>query len=1115
MTTQRYQLFDPIQHILARPDMYVGSKQKEEIEDYVYRINFDTAEKCLGQLIKTKIVVSPAFYRTFLEILSNAVDNLERKSEKPMSYIEVVLTKDQISITNDGAVIPITKNDYGIYNHSLIFGHLLSGSNYDDNKTRFTAGRNGLGAKLTNVLSKEFTVEGVDPDRRLKLVQTWTDNMKNTGGPKVTPSKLINGYTKVTWKPDLKWFAMSTIDNKTIEYLSASCVYSAMTADALVSKPLKVKLNILTNNGDLVVFCLPNKFDTFFDLMSTCPAPPNMETAKRSKELLKLHDKHCKVLVTPSVGDNGFEVFSFVNGIRTKNGGKHVNAWVDAIFKPLVEKLNGSGKNETSKLTIKDVKPFFRLIVVARVVNPVFDSQEKNELKTPIHATPISPDNIKKILSWSIKDAIKGLANKKEKRTVAKNLTALPKLAIDGYEKANNAGKAKSQECSLIICEGLSAKTFCVEGVTRGIPGLPGKGRDYYGIYPLRGKLLNTQNATPSAIAKNTVIVNLMKILGLEYDKPFDINKLNYGRVIILTDADTDGIHIEGLLLNFFHSLFPKSLQGSPSSAFIMSMKTPLVKIGTDQYFFDDRAWKTYCNLQDVSKLENIQYHKGLGTIKQSDVAKVFGKKMVIFVEDSNTNNAFKFAFGKDFSDQRKLLLAKFSTLKDSDRYLSLDATNQAKIVYSLTDFLNTELPKFYHDDCKRSIPCGIDGLKESQRKIVYTAKLRKLKEKIKVAQFAAAVAENTSYHHGEQNLANSIINLAQSFVGSNNLPLFSEEGMFGTRLEGGKDAASPRYIFTKKREYFDAMFPEEDDPLLLRREDDGVLIEPYYYIPTIPLLLVNGSTGIGTGWSSFCPCFDPDDIVDTAALWMDNNKKEFAKKVKTLVPWYRGFVGKIQTTENNSTKFTTSGIIKRANSGIIISELPIGEWTSNFTRWLLDQNIDFNDRSTPQNVVIEIKDDIPLDDFKKKLTTNLSLDNIVVFNEKEDIAEATITDIFNMWGEEKLKILNLRKSTKLKKLQDDLDFFTAKREFILQVKAKKIDLTTDLSTIINKIKKITLNESYQTSLLEMNVRSLTLEKSEELYKKICTTTEKIDTLSKKTTREMWFEDVNYLLSFW
>lgn len=1105
MTTQQYQIFDPIEHILKRPDMYVGSKQKEEIEDYVYKLVLNKKEEYSEQLVKTTVNISPAFYRTFLEILSNAVDNLERKSTKPMSYINVVLTKNQISVTNDGAVIPITINDNGMYNHTLIFGHLLSGSNYDDTKDRFTAGRNGLGAKLTNVLSKEFTVEGVDPDRKLKLVQTWTNNMKDTRGPIVTKSTAVNGYTKVTWKPDLKWFDMSTIGDKIIDYLSASCVYSAMTAGAVASKPLKIKLNIPKDNGDLVELYLPNKIDTFFDLFSACPV----------KEVLKLQDDHSKIIVTPSINDKGFEVFSFVNGIRTKNGGKHVTAWVDAVLKPLVDKLNGSNKNDSSKLTPKDVKPFFRFLIVTRIVNPEFDSQEKNELKTPVKATPISLPQIKKILSWSIKDAIKGLADKKEKKIVAKNITAFPKVLIDGYDKANNAGKSKSQECSLIICEGLSAKTFCVEGVTRGIPGLPGKGRDYYGVYPLRGKLLNTQNATPLAIAKNTVIVNLMKILGLEYNKPFNVHKLNYGRVIILTDADTDGIHIEGLLLNFFHTLFPDSFKFSDSSAFIMSMKTPLVKIGKDQYFFDDREWKKYCKQHDVGKLKNIQYHKGLGTIKQSDVTKVFGKKMVVFVKDSKTDHAFKVAFGKDLSDDRKALLARFSTLQDTDRYLSLDATPQSRIVYSLTDFLSTELPKFHHDDCKRSIPNGIDGLKESQRKIVYTAKLRKLKEKIKVAQFAAAVAENTAYHHGEQNLANTIINLAQSFVGSNNLPLFAEEGMFGTRLEGGKDAASPRYIFTNKREYFDAVFPEEDDSLLLHREDDGVLIEPYYYIPTIPLLLVNGSMGIGTGWSSFCPCFNPDDIVDVAVLWMNNDKTEFDKKIETLIPWYNGFTGKIKNVENNETKFITSGIIKKTDLGITISELPIGEWTSNFTRWLSEQNIDFNDRSTPQNVVIEIKNNTNLNDLNKKLTSSLSLDNIVVFDQKEDISEVTITDIFNMWGKEKLRILGLRKKTKLEKLKKDLEIFNVKRDFIIQVKSKKIDLTADLSTIITKLKKITTNESYHTILLEMNVRSLTLEKSEELFKKIHETAEAIDMLSKKTTQEIWFEDVNNLLSFW
>jgi hypothetical protein len=246
----------------------------------------------------------------------------------------------------------------------------------------------------------------------------------------------------------------------------------------------------------------------------------------------------------------------------------------------------------------------------------------------------------------------------------------------------------------------------------------------------------------------------------------------------------------------------------------------------------------------------------------------------------------------------------------------------------------------------------------------------------------------------------------------------------------------------------------------------------------------------------------------------MNGDKKGFDKKVKTLIPWYNGFIGKIESVENNDKKFITSGVIKKTCSGIIISELPIGEWTSNFTHWLSEQSVDYNDRSTPQKVEIEIKNNTDLDYFKKKLTTSLSLNNIVVFDQKEDISEVNIKDIFNMWGKEKLRILDLRKNTKLEKLMKDLEIFTVKREFIIQVKEKKIDLTADLSTIITKIKKITLNESYHTILLDMNVRSLTFEKSEELYKKIQATSEEIEVLSKKTTREIWIDDVNHLLSF-
>ena len=136
---------------------------------------------------------------------------------------------------------------------------------------------------------------------------------------------------------------------------------------------------------------------------------------------------------------------------------------------------------------------------------------------------------------------------------------------------------------------------------------------------------------------------------------------------------------------------------------------------------------------------------------------------------------------------------------------------------------------------------------------------------------------------------------MAQSFPGSNNIPLFVEGGMFGTRLEGGEDAASPRYIFTKMVSEFNNIFNPLDDDLLNYREDDGNLIEPYHYVPTIPLLLVNGCVGIGTGWMCNMPQFNPADVVSACQLLIGGERCKFIEHVNNMKPWYKGFVGEIE----------------------------------------------------------------------------------------------------------------------------------------------------------------------------------------------------------------------------
>ena len=1065
---------DPITHILTRPDMYVGSKGFDRQQVYVYSNE---------TIVSREVSVSPALVRTFVEILSNAIDNMERDSK--MTYISVDLSATHCEIRNDGAVIPIEQNEVEtskgrrelIYNHSLIFGHLLSGSNYDDTEKRYTSGRNGLGAKLTNVLSTSFTVEGVDPANKAKLVQTWTENMRSTGGPKVTKSSRVNGYTSIKWSWDCEWFGMKKgLPQDTLDLLAMHVLNASLLTG------LKVTLNGTK---------LPNKLASYFDLLGCS-----------TSGILKLQNEHSRVFVVPS---SEFEAISFVNGIQTKSGGKHVNAWVEAVCRPVLEKLKGGKSSAATSLTIKDVKPYFKFLVATRIPNPEFESQEKNELKTPIKADPITSYQVAKIMKWPIGEALKGLMLSKEKKQVTKAIAASARHpAIDGYDRANNAGGAKGRDCTLIVCEGLSAKTFAVDGISKGLGGK--RGRDWFGIYPLRGKMLNTRNATPTSIKNSAVITNLMKIIGLDYGNPDKLEKLNYGRLCIITDADVDGIHIEGLLLNFFHSLFPTLLKRN----FVISMKTPILRVGKT-YYFDERSARTAFQNKGRDK---VKYYKGLGAIEPKETDKVFGIKMLQFEEDEASDDSFKTAFDKAESAERRGWLGQYNPHDQSKRTLDDEDSKTEMIKFSISRHLNDELIKFFHDDCKRSIPSALDGLKESQRKIVYAAKKCNLRSgDIKVAQFGADVAKHTNYHHGEENLFKTIIKMAQSFPGSNNIPLFAELGRFGTRLEGGEDAASPRYIKTNVAPEFNNLFNPLDDALLDMREDDGDLVEPRHYVPTIPLLLVNGCVGIGTGWMCNMPQFNPKDVATACRLWM-SNRQEFIEFAKTMKPWYNGFSGNIEKV--GETKFQTKGSYTERNGLIHVTELPVGLWNSKFQKILDEKEVRYNNRSTPTKVDYEIfaDDKFDMKDFEKKMCTPLNLDNIVVFDKDDKIAKVTLVELFDMWGEARLTLNQKRRAALIADLDKRTRIATCKSKFIKAVKAKKIDMTSEEKRIVDLIKseEIAKDESDIKMLLDLPVRTLTEERRRELELSIEKMARERAALAEKSDVDMWLEDVTKLM---
>ena len=415
--------------------------------------------------------------------------------------------------------------------------------------------------------------------------------------------------------------------------------------------------------------------------------------------------------------------------------------------------------------------------------------------------------------------------NKDLKKTDGKKkniLRGIPKL-----DDANWAGTNKSDKCTLILTEGDSAKSFAISGLSI-------LGRDKYGVFPLKGKLLNVKGDDSNLLKKiseNSEIINLKKIIGLESNKKYEsVKELRYGSILFLTDQDEDGSHIKGLLFNLFHSLWPELFK---IPGFNKSMMTPIVKVTNNrtkkvESFYnlsDYENWKVNKNVN----LYKIKYYKGLGTSTPKEAKEYFKDMKIIsykFIE-KESDDFMNLAFDKKLSHKRKDWLSNY------DRNEVLDYNSNQ---ISHKDFVNKELKHFSNSDNIRSIPNLLDGFKVSQRKIFYCSVKKNIKHEIRVAQLAGYISETGNYHHGEASLQGAIVNMAQDYVGSNNIPILDAIGQFGTRISGGNDSSQPRYIHTKVNKIIDKIFIKSDNDILNYKNDDGVIVEPGHYIPIIPM---------------------------------------------------------------------------------------------------------------------------------------------------------------------------------------------------------------------------------------------------------------------------------------
>jgi DNA gyrase/topoisomerase IV subunit B len=639
------------------------------------------------------------------------------------------------------------------------------------------------------------------------------------------------------------------------------------------------------------------------------------------------------------------------------------------------------------------------------------------------------------------------------------------------------------------------------------LAGLSQEQRKYFGVIPLKGKGLNICNATVKQLQENTELINIKKIMGLESGKKYtDVSELRYGRIMACCDSDVDGLHIKALLFNMFKNLWP-SLFEMPN--FINSFTTPIIKATKGNKvlsFFTEAEYIAFEKKKETGW--KIKYYKGLGTSSKQEAMEYFKnlqKNTTEYEFSEASNEAFDKVFNKIRADDRKQWLSKYDRNSQS---------TGSKI--RLDSFINNDFIHFSNDDLSRSIPNVLDGLKVSQRKILFSAFKRGLYSEIKVAQFAGYVSEHSGYHHGEKSLEDAIVGLAQNFIGSNNINLLDPIGMFGSRLNNGKDAASARYIFTHLSKITKLIFDQRDFGIVDYKNDDGTSVEPWWYIPIIPMILINGAVGIGTGFSTKIPCFNPKDIINVLL------SKLKSKTGKELVPWYRNFTGKIVKLSDGI--YITHGVFTETKKEIIITELPIGISVNDYLDYLNNKHSDnfkqITNLSTDTEICIKLtkRNDIKgiLDTLK--LTSKVSYSNMNAFDIDSRIMNFSSPEtVIDYFFDVRLAYYSKRKRVLLAELDEIIRDLSNRIRFINEITTKRIKMSdisvAELSEYLQS-KNFDKHENSYEYLYKMNLISLTKERQIKLKDKLFVTQTERNTLHSKSPSELYRIDLLNLLTY-
>jgi DNA topoisomerase-2 len=951
MKVRKVTQISQLEHV-KRKSMWVGSKKIQTSEMYVYN---DLDEK---RFILETIKFTPAWYKILDEIIVNSIDQWVTYPKK-VTQIKISFIKETgvIIIYNNGPSIGIyeTENLQGVkmYAPQLIAAEFLSGDNLDEDgdDNRITGGTNGAGLKLTNAFSDYLTVRTADTKVKKHYTQTFRDRLLIIEKPLIRKLNTSEkeSFTEIEFLPCYSAFGYECGYSKEmyidLEKLIISRAYQASAF---------TKADIYYNDQKIEIPDAPNsikKNSIFYNFAYMfLPFPEyglwNTQIVSTDPKLKKFSWDICI-----GISDGKFRQISLINGIWVYGGGshiKHIKQQIVINLKCKVEKLIKKSKTKfNSNYILNNLFIFFK----SSIVKPEFTSQIKDTLNDPIEKfesflfKPRDWTTLWALLEPHIMSLFLDKYKDKKKNRVTRGAVNVPKCT-----DAKFAGhKTKYKDCTLIICEGDSAMGTVHEGITSKSTKLS---YDYYGTFSIQGVPMNARKeVTPykdkttkeitlirnAKLQKNERLSSLVKVLGLDYEKTYSMDKkgneefstLRYVKITGAVDQDDDGKgNIFGLIINFFLLFWPDLA----NRGFITRFNTPIIRAypkNKKKFVEEFESLKTYDqwlktkyneNIENVSSEFTLKYYKGLGSHKKLEVPQMFKnfeERLCVYVLDSEALQKLEAYFGNNTELRKKALATPVSREETIGKMIDI------------TEQLDRDLKAYQRDNILRKLPHLMDGSVPSRRKVIFTARsvFGNSNSEMKVNAFVNETSKTTHYHHGESSLAGTVTKMAQEFPGARHLPFLRPQGQFGTRSNGGKDSADPRYTFTQlnKRLCF-AMFPKEDDFLLKYVFDDGERCEPLYYVPVIPLSILEHMELPATGWKIKMWARDWKAVIN-------NVKKLIHNKIKKASPmkiWLKDNIGEIREYKGRSYSVGRY-IYDEDKKQIVVTELPLGKYSSSF----------------------------------------------------------------------------------------------------------------------------------------------------------------------------------------